>query len=573
MLLSCGEKNNPDPGNGDDPDPEQETDVINGTTIDQENNNVCGLITDTSGNPIAGVPVTDGYKFVVTDANGVYQMSANRYARKIYYSTPAGYEVNLNSITHLPEFFSTTSISRSTMNRFDFTLTPLSASETNFTLVMVGDPQCKTSDNAQRYKNETIPDIQSTISSGQTAGKYPNVYAFTLGDIVFDSSNLWGTMKTSMSNVKNPNGGYIPFFNCIGNHDHYSKASDDYNATEYYVTNFGPTDYSLDRGNAHIVVMDNVICLTSSTNSSPDGATWDYLGGYSEKQYEWLKADLDLVQDKENKLLIFCSHIPFRGGLDASKESGSSVRKDKYYAEILSLMTDFKEAHIMIGHTHYSQNWIHTGYKCKGGQPVYEHVHGAACGAWWAADSDVIGGPNGYNIYEIEGASVKNWFTKGTGEKDDFQLRVYDGNQTYTGTAGYTYNWYNTANKGGSSSITAKGNASLKGCFVAQIWDDDDANWKVELYKDGAKVGNFTRLANGSCANIAVCAYWFNEKSKNTSTWTSTTASHYWYYKPSSGEPSSESGWEVRATQTIPASGQQNVYTCSSLTTDIQSAF
>ncbi len=574
-LASCGKEPLPDdtPGVDDGKDsgtekPVEPSNEINGTKI-KEGNNLVGLISDSkTGKGIAGVPVTDGYSFTETDANGVYQFTANRYCRKVYYTTPAGYEINLNPTTHLPEFFSTSKIDRYSVNRIDFKLTPLSAPEDKFTLLMIGDPQCQKDKDLDRYKNETIYDIKTTVNHGKTDGSISkNVYAITLGDVSYDNNTLWSPLKASMSNVKLDDGSYLPFFNCIGNHDHDGQTSNDHSATGNFFDNFGPTDYSFDRGNAHIVVMDNVICTSTQSNSTPNGIAWEYEGGFTSQQYKWLKEDLSYVENKSDKVIIFCAHIPFRGGANSG---GASVNKDKYHAEFLTLFTEFKEAHIMIGHTHYSQNYIHDKYICKGGNPVYEHVHGAACGSWWACNSDVIGGPNGYNVYTVEGNTITDWFNKGTNRNKDFQLRVFDGNHEYTGKKGYVYTWYN-GGTGGSAGIKAKGNANYRGAFVAQVWDDDDRNWTVELYQNGAKVGDFKRVANGGSTNVHYSAYTFNELSKNTTTWTSTTASHYWYYKPASGNPSSEKNWEVRATHKIPGSGKTKVYICTTITNDFGS--
>ncbi len=565
-LASCGKEPQPGGdntgGNGGEQVGPTETTVINGTEI-KEGNNLVGLITDAAtGKGIQGVPVTDGYSFTKTDANGVYQFKANRYCRKVYYTTPSGYEINLNPTTHLPEFFSTTKIDRYNISRNDFKLTPLAQPEDKFTLLMIGDPQCETQKQVDRYKNETINDITSTVNAGRSEGYVEQgVYAVTLGDVTFDNPVLWSNMKESMSNVKLKSGDYLPFFNCIGNHDHDASTSSDFSATENFFNNFGPTDYSFNRGKAHIVVMDDVVC----TNTSGD--SWSYEAGFSQQQFNWLKADLNNVEDKAETLVILCAHIPFRGG---GSSGGSTFNKDKYYAETLQLLTEFKEAHIMIGHTHYSQNYIHSKYVCKGGNPIYEHIHGAACGSWWASNSDVIGGPNGYNVYTVEGNTISDWFNKGTNRLKSFQLRVYDGNHEYTGSKKYTYTWY-TGGTGGTKNIKAKGNAVYKGAFVAQVWDDDDRNWTVELYQNGTKVGNFTRVANGGSTNVHYSAYTFNELNKNTTTWTSTTASHYWYFKPASGDPSSEQNWEVRATQKIPGSGKTNVYSCTTITNDFSS--
>ena len=103
---------------------------------------------------------------------------------------------------------------------------------------------------------------------------------------------------------------------------------------------------------------------------------------------------------------------------------------------------------------------------------------------------------------------------------------------------------------------------------MAEVFNDDDRNWKLEMWQNGEKIGDFKRLANGSCCNICLAAYFFNELSKNSDSWTNKTASHYWYFVPASAKPSSEKNWEVRATQTIPTSGKINTYGCTSFTTD-----
>ena len=530
---------------------------INGSRI-YDVNTAIGLVKDSeTGLGIPGVVVSDGYYCGKTDANGVYQFKLHELARTVFISIPSAYEVPLHPSTHLPAFYTTTALNVTRQNRNDFTLKPLAAPETKFSIVMIGDPQCRNTSQVSRYVKETIPDIQKTAAA-QASGAYPHLYAMTLGDNVSDTPNLWPNMKASMSNVKSGDW-YIPFFITIGNHDHNAnRPESDYIATTDFVANFGPTDYSFNRGDVHIISMDDVVGIKST------GSTWNYNAGFSDLQYQWLQQDIALVPEKEKKMVFICCHIPFRGG---STSGGASVNKDKHHADVLKLLTQFKEAHIMIGHTHYPQNYIHTGYVCKGGQPIYEHIHQAACGAWWASNTCVTGAPNGYNLYEIDGPTIVNWVNKGTNRETSYQIRVYDGNQTYTGTKGYVFNWYNPSNTGYNSIITV-GNALLKDCFVAEVWDDDDTHVAVEFWQGGKKVGNFTRLPNGACANIAISSFWYNEKNKTSDTYASRTASHYWYYKPASGMPASEKNWEVRVSRTIPSSGRKNVYSRSSLTTD-----
>ena len=551
----------PDKPKPEEPDEPEDTQVkINGTVI-QEGNDLAGLIEDKgSGKGIPGVIITDGYNCTKTDENGVYQFKSNALTRFIYYTTPADYKVEAPTSPSLPVFYKAVK-PKGELLRTDFTLEKLSGGkETNWTFIGIGDPQCATSSNASRYNSETIPDIKKT-----TAGK-SSVYAMTLGDIVFDSTDMWPTMRASMSAVHNGTS-YIIFFQTIGNHDHDSlqpdtsdNLMDDYNATSTFGKYYGPVNYSFDRGDVHVVSMDDIMVTEQKSSSKSNGKTWSYSGGFTQAQIDWLKQDIALVDNKADKMIFICCHIPFKN---------SSAN---HYPDVLKLMDEFKEAHLMIGHTHYTQNYIYTNtHKGKGGLPLYEHIHGSACGAWWTKEcsSTVSGEPSGYTVYDIEGAHIKDWFFKGTNKDKDFQLRVFDGNEIYY-SSGYPINWYTASQKVGTYSFVVKGNSTLKNCFVAQVFNDDDSNWSVALYKKstGAKIGEFKRLANGTCSNAAMSAHYYNKKGKTSDSYRSWTASHYWYYKPASGNPATESDWEVVATQTIPGGKVSHTYKCSTLTAE-----
>lgn len=523
------------------------TDWINNTKI-EEGNDLIGLVSDpVTRTGIPGVAVSDGYSVVKTDANGVYQFKGNQKARTVFISVPAEYEVPLSD-KNTPLFYRSVSVDGG-VKRNDFNLTPLSGSEENFTFVAIGDPQVKKSSHVTRYSQETITDIKQTLTERQNAGRYMNAYAVTLGDIVHDKPNLWESVVKTMQNVQLGSGEYLPIFQCIGNHDHDAAEPSDYDAVGNFIRNCGPTDYSFNRGKVHFVVMDNVVCTDSK------GTTWNYKSGFSDEQYEWLRQDIDAVDNKDDKMIIICCHIPFK----------SEVDYKNHLKEILAMMGEFNEAHFMIGHTHYQQNYIHKDYKTRNGLPVYEHIHGGACGAWWACNLNVDGSPNGYSIYEIEGNHMKNWVAKGTGLQDDCQMRVYDGNQTYTGTKGYIYNWYQDS-VGGSDGIAYKGRAFLKDCFVVNLWNADDTYWTVEFTYNGKTVP--MKRADSSVMDAAAVSFFFNECSKNTTSWTK-ALDHFWYIESPDGlDPSEVTGWTITATQTIPGSGEVNVYTSNALQVD-----
>jgi DNA repair exonuclease SbcCD nuclease subunit len=524
-----------------------ESSSINGTLINAENDLV-GLVSDAeTGDGIPGVAVSDGYSVVRTDANGVYQFVGNSKARTVFISVPAEYEVPLDD-NKSPAFYKSGLVPGQT-NRNDFKLYPLAESEENFTLVAIGDPQVKKSSHVTRYKNETISDIKQTLSENQSIGKYKNAYAVTLGDVVHDKPDLWASVMQTMKNVRLESGKYLPIFQCAGNHDHNAAKSTDYDALEDFVSHCGPENYSFNRGKVHIVVMDDIVC----TNINSSGGKWDYKAGFSDAQYAWLEQDLAAVENKDDKMIIICLHIPLKSEVDFKP----------HYKEILALMCEFNEAHFMIGHTHYFQNYIHEDYKSRNGLPIYEHIHGAACGGWWTCNLNVDGAPNGYSLYEIEGDHMKNWVAKSTGLPADYQMRVYNGNQTYTGVEGYIYNWYKDSV---GEKITYKGREFLKDCFVLNLWNDDASNWSVEFTYNG-KTTPMERVSS-TVMDAAVVSYFFNEKNKSTTSYTK-AMEHFWYVQSPDGlDPSEVRGWTITATQVIPGSGERNVYTANSLQTD-----
>ena len=552
-------------------EPEEDDSVIAGTRL-LEGNDLVGRITrSTDGNGIEGVTVTDGYTCVQTDANGVYQFQSSARTRLVYYSTPADYKVETEpGHPSIPAFYKAVTPACGTVVRTDFTLTPLASPENAWTFVGIGDPQCSKSSEVSRYVNETVPDIKATL------GSYPNVYAMTLGDIVYDSCDMWPSMREAMSGVAHGSDGYIPFFQTIGNHDHDARVedtsdneADDYAATATYVGQYGPTDYSFNRGSVHVVVMDNVRVTTQKNTSKSNGRTWSHESGFTDAQLAWLRQDLAAVKDQGNKMVFFCAHKPF---CNAS---------DQHNDDVLTLLQNFKEAHLMIGHTHYTRNYIYNSSKanrpCAGGLALYEHVHGAACGAWWACNSNTTGEPNGYTIYNIEGAHIKDWQFKGTGRDINEQMRVFDGSEVYYSSGKYPLNWYEPSQPVGDLGFSVIGNKNNNGCFVAQTFNEDNSFWTLAMYdkSTGAKLGDFKRITNGSCANAAMSSYYYNVLGKTTDSYCKKTVSHYWYFKPASGTPSDLTNWEARLTHTLPGGSATRTYTCSTLTrqSDFPTAF
>ena len=383
LMLACSN----DKSGGHDGDEGVETEV-NGTQLDG-NTTLYGLVTDTSGNPVPGVVVSDGYGCVTTDANGVYQMERYKKARFVHYSTPAGYAIN-TSADNYPLFYAEI-VHKNIADRHDFVLTPLPAPESDFTLVCIADPQCTTTAEISRYVNETIPDVEATVDAYKAKGT--PVYGITLGDIVFDTPDLWSNMKESMANRN------LPVFQTIGNHDHLQTETSDDNAAANFETQFGPRNYSFNRGDVHIVSMDNVLYEGKKK----------YKGGITDRQLEWLRQDLSHV-DKD-KLVIFCAHIPFRGGTSVTDESHEN------YDGVLDLLAERRQFESdQLGARHQGHHPVGTGQPQLIERQGQRHLLGAGAGSQQqlAIDTGNLKAPEG--VKRVHGGSSRSGRRAAAGE-------------------------------------------------------------------------------------------------------------------------------------------------------------
>lgn len=446
--------------------------------------NLVGIITDTkTKQPIKGVSVSDGYSVVQTDEKGIYQLSRHSNARFVYYSIPAESKVLMKD--GLPDFYSKIDKSIKVFRK-DFSLEMLeNGIEKDFTLYAIADPQVRTTANLTRFQKESMVDIENT------AKDYTNVYGLMLGDIVYDALSLLEPMKASIKSDR------IKIFPVIGNHDHNQNSTSDLDAVIQYEDVYGPTDYSFNRGNAHIIILDNVIYTAKQT----------YTAGFSEQQIKWLRDDLKTV-DKD-KLIILAVHIPLR--------NSSSVTRLK---ELQDLLSEYKEVHIMSGHTHYNENVIVS-------QNTYEHIHGAACGAWWSGTINSDGTPNGYAVYKVSDKTINNWYYKSTNYDKSYQIRMYPA---------FSFN-------------------DQSGYITANIWNSDET-WKVEFFEDGVKTGEMSRIADYDKA-----AYTFfkglgkaEPATPNTSTTWFRRPDHMYHFKPTN----SNAQFMIKATDKFGNVYQQN---------------
>ena len=369
-----------------------------------------------------GIVVSDGYNVVLTDANGIYQMKRDAKARFVFVSLPANCKVPVtgNIAAHYAPIDQ-----NKEMVKANFLLEG-AATENNFVLVAIADPQTGSDYEVSRFRNEGAYELAQL---SKTIGNTPH-YGMLLGDIVWDKMDLFDAVKSTLAPVK------FPFFAVIGNHDHdLNVVNDDENASLVYEKQFGPRYYSFNRGECHFIVLDDV-----DYTGGPDKG---YNAKISAEQLTWLEKDLSHVD--KNKLILLNLHIPTQRRMSSSHVDNN--------AELYRLLEGYR-VEIMSAHTHYN---ITTTIS----PDIREHTHGAICGAFWSGDINVDGTPNGYGVYEIEGNRIKDGYYKSVRKDRTHQMRLYSAN-TFP---------------------------PVNGKIVANIWNWH-TDWTVKVYENGILKGN-----------------------------------------------------------------------------------
>lgn len=384
------------------------------------------------GDGLGGVPVTDGRRIVDTASDGSFELTSSTRQPFVYLSVPAGYRIPTRP-TGTARFYRPIAPDDDGTMEVQFDLAPLPQSDEQHAFLLLADPQTQTEADMRQFREAVVPAVQDTVAS---LGDLP-CFGVTCGDITFDSPELYPQYEAAVRDAG------IPFLQVLGNHDMDYGAPTDHGSAQTYRDQFGPTYYSFDRGAVHYVVLDNVFWNQH-----------EYFGYLDHAQLAWLAADLERV-DAGRPVVVF-QHIPsystlsIREGKDRPKITEMVTNRSALY----ELLTPY-DAHICSGHTHEHEHVLR--------EDVHEHVHGAACGAWWTADICFDGTPRGYGVYEVDGTDL-NWRYQSAGHDADHQLRVYE--------------------RGADPTAPDE--------FVANVWDWDP-EWTVTWYEDGVRRGPMAR--------------------------------------------------------------------------------
>ncbi len=383
------------------------------------------------GRGLGGVAVSDGFDVVRTAADGSFELRSASHREFVHVSVPRGHEVP-TSATGTGAFYRRIVPDASGRMDVEFELRPLEVDDERHVALVMPDVQAQNDFEMDRYHAETIPDVIATLAD---LGDREAI-GLSAGDIMFDDLSLYPRYEQGVARMG------IPFFQVVGNHDLDFEGESDEATTRTFSSHFGPRYYSLDRGQVHYVVLDDVLWHGAG-----------YIGYLGHDQLRWLQRDLELVETGSPVIVV--THIPVVGtrhereGERSPSDSGSITNR-----EILYRLLERFDAHVVVGHTHENDH--------RFGNGIHEHVSGTVCGAWWSGDICGDGTPNGYSVYEVDGSEV-TWRYKSTGHEASHQMRLY-----------------------------ARGaDPDAPGEMVANVWDADDG-WTVTWYEDGDRRGEMT---------------------------------------------------------------------------------
>ena len=390
--------------------------------------NVKGYIRS-SNKGVPGVVVSDGDSVTVTDENGYYALQSNKRNGYVFYTLPRGYEPTLQD-GFRPQFWQALKYSVNLSETHSFTITK--RDNDDYSMVIGADSHLanRTSDLAQ-FKAGYMECLKAEKKAAGTG----RIYSMILGDLSWD--NFWYArnfdLEDFMSKCKEY--GYpMTLWPVIGNHDNdgatLAGENCDFLASGPWRSIVCPNYYSFNLGRVHYVVLDDIYYKNEDTGGSYSKGivgSRNYTNHITPDQFEWLKRDLAYVEDKTAPLVI-AVHIPVWKINTASPYDTKANLTSDDSQTLAKIVKDFKNVHIISGHTHINYHAHPAGYP-----NIMEHNIAAICATWWwtghVSGHHVCkdGTPGGYSFWQVQGDKLQ-WKYKSIEQNGDLQMRIYDMN-------------------------------------------------------------------------------------------------------------------------------------------------
>lgn len=375
-----------------------------------------------SGEPLAGVSVSDGIEVTRTDEKGYYELTSSKKYGYVFISLPGGYMCERDGA--LPLFWRNIK-GRTEREEHSFNL--VKESNDNHQLIVSTDYHLGDrydSQDLRTFEQYFIHDIE--LYSANNADK--KIYGIVLGDSTWDI--FWDkyNLERYASEAK-----LFPFtsFHVLGNHDYDMSFTDDFKAEDTYRKFLGPTFYSFNLGKCHYVVLDNIVYKNTFSGGSYTRNHDTYV---SQEQLDWLQKDLENIST--DTPIFICMHcagfhingINGPGGISPSLGFSDGSMQQR----LANCLKDYTEVHFLTGDTHINQSTppenMPSGYR-----NIYEHNMAAVSASWWwtsyISGNSICkdGSEGGYMIFTNNEKDVK-WQFKSMKYDISKQFRTYDMN-------------------------------------------------------------------------------------------------------------------------------------------------
>lgn len=364
---------------------------ITGTVFLDKNQN--GLY-DSGEKAFKNLYISNGRDFVQTDKKGKYSIDKLD-ERYVFAVKPSDYQFAIDKHFQA-KFYHTEG------ETFNIPVYP-SKNESKYSMVLMGDPQV--------YAQDQINYLGEVATDELLDANYE--FAVVLGDLVGNTLPLIPTVKETLGLTKKPN------YFVLGNHDRDRGNFDDATKSDNdsYEKDLGPDYYSFNWGEAHFLVLNDVLTYQ---NRNEKGS--DYIPGIHETQIKFIENDLKTVSS--DKLIVVCAHIPFFFG----------DKKDATTKRMLDLLSNHKNVFMATGHAHNQlQLFFDEDEGWNNPQPVHQLVAGAICGNWWRGEYDMFGipgsmmrdgTPRGYWFMHINGNEYQLEY-KASGMDKSKQMHIW----------------------------------------------------------------------------------------------------------------------------------------------------
>lgn len=274
-----------------------------------------------------------------------------------------------------------------------------------FKAMVFADPQAKTEEEQDMVREDVLNEL-----AGNPFGA---LFGMTAGDVVYDNLSLYERHIRMFGTIG------IPMWNVPGNHDINFESPNHRYATQTFSKYFGPTYYSFNYGDIHVVALNNVQYKGAGQGRYDNTV---YRGYVSEEQIAWLKNDLQHVQ--RDKLIVIITHIPLiTHALDGKNERyalGDNINTVNL-DQLIDVLRPFDKVYAIAGHD-TSNSWKVEVNHSHGwyGTPWISHTLAEVRGNGWnngPRDENGVraatmqdGNPNGYYVMSFDGTKVKPRF-------------------------------------------------------------------------------------------------------------------------------------------------------------------